>query len=451
VQGKLSAQINVPKCVHDNKEFALQARARDSGIRAISQRRSTLKPDRGTPMKLRYAIAGALLSAYGISAHAYDWLNDWPTKIKTDDGYEFGIKGNYQGDMNDFSGDTTDPVTGKEILADSTTWRRKEFYVYGKAPWGVDFAVGVDFATSPNTWLDNFVRYSNSDIGEFRLGQFKTPVGWEEASPSNAGTFVERALPVQATNMGRRLGADWTYQWNPQWLTTLGYYSGGDLQGDNDGNGPSAHIVFNPIKEKTEVIHLGLAVSRENRDATTDGRDIMTPPSARFRARPEANLTATRILDTGNLKNVDNIDRVGLEGAWIHGPWLVQGEYLHFNADFTDSKPNFSGDGYYVFGAWMLTGESRDYKNGYVGNVKPTNEWGAFEIAARYSSLDLNDSPVLGGKGDNFTVGANWYLGNHWKLQANYVRAHTNKFYKIPGQYFDVDPEVFALRAQIYF
>jgi phosphate-selective porin OprO/OprP len=400
-------------------------------------------------MKLQSAIAGALLCAYGISAHAYDWLNDWPTKYKTDSGYEFGIKGLYQGDLNNYSGDTTNPFTGATILEDSTTWRRKEFNVYGKAPFGLEFNVGYDYAGK--AWIDNFVKYSNKDIGDFRLGQFKTPVGWEEAESSSATTFLERALPVQATNMGRRLGADWTYTGIPSWLLTLAYYSGGDLNGDNDGNGPAAHVVFNPILDKDEVVHLGLAVSRENRNATTDGRGITTSPAARFRARPEGNLTGTRLVDTGGLTNADNIDRLGLEGAWIRGPLLVQGEYLHFNADFTDTKPSYSGDGFYVFGAWMLTGESRDYKNGYVGNVKPAHDYGAFEIAARYSELDLNHGPVLGGKEHDWTIGANWYLGNHLKLQANYVRAYSNKFSSAAMRDLEIDPEVFELRAQVYF
>lgn len=40
-------------------------------------------------MKLQTCIAGALLGGYGISAHAYDWLSDWPTKFKAPSGYEF--------------------------------------------------------------------------------------------------------------------------------------------------------------------------------------------------------------------------------------------------------------------------------------------------------------------------------------------------------------------------
>jgi len=45
---------------------------------------------------------------------------------------------------------------------------------YGKAPYGLEFNIGYDYAGK--AWIDNFVKYSNKDIGDFRLGQFKTPV-----------------------------------------------------------------------------------------------------------------------------------------------------------------------------------------------------------------------------------------------------------------------------------
>jgi phosphate-selective porin OprO/OprP len=80
------------------------------------------------------------------------------------------------------------------------------------------------------------------------------------------------------------------------------------------------------------------------------------------------------------------------------------------------------------------------------------HDWGAFEIALRYSELDLNDGPVKGGKEDDWTIGANWYLGTHWKLQANYVWANSTKFYGNPlNADADVDPRIFEVRAQVYF
>ena len=409
-------------------------------------------------MKLRHAIAAALFCTLGSQAMAYDLLNDWPTKYKMDSGYESGIKGLYQFDMVSVSGDTTHPATGAVLLDDLNAWRRKEFNVYGKTPWGVDFNIGYD-PTGSGQWIDNFIRYSSAKTGDFRIGQFKTPVGWEETISSSATTFLERGLPVQAANMGRRLGVDWTYTGIPNWLLYAAYFTGGDLAGDNKGHGPAARVVWNPInhqpgqgsREMGNVIHLGIAASRETREATTDGRGIVTNPGARFRAKPEAGILGTRLVDTGNLAFPGGIDRLGLEAAWIHGPFMVQGEYLTFSTDPRD-KPTFRGDGYYVSGSWVVTGESRPYKNGSIGNIRPMNDFGAVEIALRYSQLDLNDGPVSGGKQNDWTIGANWYLGQHFKLQANYVHANSTKRYGAPinGE-ANVDPRIFEMRAQVYF
>ncbi len=414
-------------------------------------------------MKLRHAIAAALFCAFGTNAMAYDLLNDWPTKYKTEGGYEYGFKGLYQYQFENYSGDVSNPATGAEILPDVNAWRRKEFNFYGKTPWGLDFNIGYDFTIrggAPSTgWIDNFVRYSNKEYGEFRVGQFKTPVGWEETTSSSATTFLERALPVQAANMGRRIGIDWTYTGIPNWLLYLAYFDGGDLNGDNDGSGPAARVVWNPFnrqpgagsREEGNVLHLGIAVSRENRDATTDGRGVVSNPAARFRARPESGMTGTRLVDTGNLAFPGDIDRLGLEAAWIHGPLLVQGEYLTFSAS-PRGKPDYTGSGYYVQGSWVLTGESRPYSKGNIGNVRPINDFGAFEVALRYSQVDLNDGLVYGGKESDWTIGANWYLGQHVKFQANYIKASSTKRYGSPinGE-ADVDPSVLEARVQIYF
>jgi phosphate-selective porin OprO/OprP len=413
-------------------------------------------------MKLRHALAAALFCAYGSNAMAYDWLYDWPTKYKTEGGYEYGFKGLWQYDGNWYSGDTTNPATGATLFEDVDAWRRKEMNFYGKTPWGLDFNIGYDYTKFNRTkagWIDNFIRYTSASAGEFRIGQFKTPVGWEEVESSAATVFMERAMPVQAANMGRRIGADWLYTGIPNWLLYAAYFDGGDLNGDNKGHGPAARVVWNPInhqpgagsREMADVVHIGFAMSGEDREETTNGMGVTTPPQARFRSRPEASRTDTRLVDTGNMNYPGTITRWGLEGAWIHGPLLFQGEYLQFSAE-PRGKPDFTGDGFYVFGAWCLTGESHAYSKGYVGNIRPMHDWGAFEIAARYSEVDLNDGPVLGGKEENWTIGANWYLGTHWKLQANYIWANSDKFYGNPlNAVADVDPRIFEVRAQIYF
>jgi len=387
-------------------------------------------------MTSRHSAARPLLllavgAALAAPAQAYDLLNDWPTKFKTESGVEYGVRGTIQYDTNHFSDDTL--PNGNARFDDLETWRRKETYLYARKNGVWELAAGYDFQA--HLWVDAYFRLFNKKVGDFRLGQFKTPVGFEEgAIGSGSTTFLERALPVQAVNQGRRIGVDWTYENLPGWLLNAAFFSGGDLNGDNDGTTWAARAVYNPVKNETTVVHLGVAASVEDRDDEV----------ARIRARPEANLTAIRLIDTGNLAGAERIRRVGLEGAWAQGPFSLQGEYLTIAAARRTAH-DFSGDGAYLYGSWVLTGESRPYKSGAFGNVKPKHDYGAVEIGLRYSTLDLNDGLVAGGKQHDWTLGANWYLGQHIKLQANYIRAFSDK-----GA-LALDPKITEVRAQIYF
>jgi phosphate-selective porin OprO/OprP len=66
-------------------------------------------------------------------------------------------------------------------------------------------------------------------------------------------------------------------------------------------------------------------------------------------------------------------------------------------------------------------------------------------VLLRYSEIDLNDGVVQGGKEHDWTLGANWYLTSHFKFQANYIKAYSDK-----GN-LSIDPTIFELRAQIMF
>ena len=50
---------------------------------------------------------------------------------------------------------------------------------------------------------------------------------------------------------------------------------------------------------------------------------------------------------------------------------------------------------------------------------------------------------------NNWTLGANWYILTHFRLQANYVLAHVESPKFNAGKSFD--PKIFELRAQVYF
>ncbi|RXR06540.1 porin [Pseudoxanthomonas composti] len=379
----------------------------------------------------------ALMSGHAMAANGS--FDNWPTKSMLTDSIEGAITGNMAWDSDRFSGD--------DRLADESGWRRNEFGATLKKKGVWDAMVYYDFQS--DLWLDVFVRFETKawfgrDLGKIRVGYIKTPLGLDGLTASRAGSFMELGLPTQVVFEGRRTGVEWSYE-QPRFLLTAGAYGGKDLQGDNPGQTFAARGVWTPIKAEGNVLHLGIAGSRENPEGFTDGRGVYRPPSTRLRARPEAGLTDVRLVDSGTLTYVDHINRTGLEGLWIHGPVSVQAEALRANVTRNAGLPEFTAQGEYAYVSWLLTGESRPYAGGVAANPKPSHDFGAVELVARWSHLDLDDGPIYGGREHDLTVGANWYLTQHFKFQANYVHADASR------NHVHTTPDAVEVRAQVMF
>ena len=126
-----------------------------------------------------------------------------------------------------------------------------------------------------------------------------------------------------------------------------------------------------------------------------------TDDTLTFSAKPEANLAPAYVSAT---VPAETLDLVGLETAWLQGPFSVQGEYTMASIDGPSgsaSDPYFAG--YYVQASDVLTGEMRGYNkaNGCFGSVKPAKNalakeggHGALELGPRYSAIDLVDDGI---------------------------------------------------------
>ncbi|MFC4727296.1 OprO/OprP family phosphate-selective porin [Coralloluteibacterium thermophilus] len=340
---------------------------------------------------------------------------------------ELGLSANWVYDSNSFHRDPD----GR--FEDATGFRRRETGVFLRRPG--HYEVMVQYDLEGRAWTDTLVRLHSKgllgrDLGSVRIGYFKTPVGFDAVSPVRAAPFLEQALPVQAVYAGRRTGVEWALQ-RPGYLVGVSGFAGHDLEGDNHGQTVAGRAAWVPRNAPGDVLHLGVAASRERPDADT----------LRLRARPEAGLTPVRLVDTGTLAGVETVHRGGIEALWIAGPWSLQGELL--GIDVRREGQDVRGRGGYVFGSWMLTGGSRTY-GGHAGN--PTaGDGDQVELLLRYSHLDLDDGAVAGGTQSDWTLGMNWYLGRNLKLQANYVHARSRR----GGE--TADPAVLGLRAQFYF
>ena len=108
----------------------------------------------------------------------------------------------------------------------------------------------------------------------------------------------------------------------------------------------------------------------------------------------------------------------------LQGPFNFEAEYMRASVNrFGEPQGNVSFAGWRLQANYVLTGETRayDFKSGSFGSITPEKESGAWEIAARYSYLDLTDKNVTGGVEHNVTLGTSWYANTHVRVIGNYI------------------------------
>ena len=98
-------------------------------------------------------------------------------------------------------------------------------------------------------------------------------------------------------------------------------------------------------------------------------------------------------------------------------------------------------DGGYAEASYVLTGETHKYNSATAsyGGIVPANPfslteggWGAWEIAGRVSTMNLNDqlataNGVAGGRQTVFTAGLNWYVNRNVRFMFDYLHGDVAK------------------------
>jgi phosphate-selective porin OprO/OprP len=157
--------------------------------------------------------------------------------------------------------------------------------------------------------------------------------------------------------------------------------------------------------------------------------------------RPEVRIDPTTILSTGPIANVSHAQVYSAEAAAGLGPLFFQGEYFWFKVEREFGLPSLNFNGGYVEASWTITGESRKYipATGAYGGIIPFNPvnpsgtgWGAWEIAGRYSVMNLNDqigsiAGIAGGQQTIYTAGLNWYVNSNIRFMLNYLHGTVEK------------------------
>jgi phosphate-selective porin OprO and OprP len=269
----------------------------------------------------------------------------------------------------------------------------------------------------------------------------------------------------------------------------------------------AARLTYAPIHTEDMLLHIGGSVRYQKpNDATATSDDRVLQPG--FTLAEEANAVGSTLLGTQALtcvvataqlpgqNCVKDMVNPAADLLAAYGPFSVQAEYfaMHYDRNaallalfnsFGNHAPggtSINFNGFYVYATWYLTGESRSEQyrsyeefnapgNGNVAQIKilhpvSAGGWGAWELAARVSEINLNDGStgffqplgiaglgvrqnIQGGRESDFTLGLNWYPDKGIRFMANWVNVFQYSANFNRPDLNGIHPQLFELRAQV--
>jgi phosphate-selective porin OprO/OprP len=310
-------------------------------------------------------------------------------------------------------------------------------------------------------------------------GIMDLPYTLDEATSSNDMPFMERASSgiiaqnIAAGDFRSTAGARWYTDrfWAGGYVTgpaTGAIHSASSLNpnGTTEQVGAIARAAGQLVSGNDYSLHLGGEgewLIRAPRDEITGAQTLTLSD------RPELRIDPTSLISTGALAGVSGAQVYSGEVAGTYGPLFFQGEYFWYNVDRGNNiipLPSVKFDGGYGEVAYSLTGETRKYNPGSAsyGGIVPANPWsptengwGAWEIAGRVSTMNLNDqlataNGVAGGRQTVYTAALNWYVNRNVRFMFDYLHGDIAKQIS-PTNSGDAGAKfnAFAMRTQVAF
>ena len=266
------------------------------------------------------------------------------------------------------------------------------------------FVAEHDFAD--RTPADAYLELTPHEGHAYRLGQYKQPFTLEDAISDKQAAFPEPSF-VGAFVISRRIGAEYA-RFGARGTLNLAVF-GQRLDGTNDSPGASARGTWLLHKDALGAAHVGLSVAT----------DSPRSEQGSFSSTPGTILTTLKSASTGTLAQVDRIDRGAVEGLWVRGAWSLQGEAAQIVAH-RDGFADFHGNASSALFTWSPTGPARTYKRG-VTSAPSTDDGPAWEVALRWSAIDLDDGALAGGHAESLGFATSLFLNDHVRLIADVV------------------------------
>ncbi len=259
-----------------------------------------------------------------------------------------------------------------------------------------------------------WLRYRPNKKNEFYLGKVEMPFSLESVSNSKYHFFMERSV---ASALSDRYGTGVNFiHYGKDWNMRLGLF--GDDHYDLGSSSFFGKALTGRVGKKFKIsdhkLYLGASFQYRNPNTTI-----------RIRTRPESHTFNSRLLDTGKLFFVNSIEKYGLEALWKKGSWTVQTEYIANKFSRDIALQDLEYDGGYLIVSKIFNGRRRfSFRKGEWASTK-VKKYNTWEIAARYSYLDLTDKSLNAGYEENISLGINYYLTSKNRIMFNYIQART--------------------------
>jgi phosphate-selective porin OprO and OprP len=398
--------------------------------------------------------------------------------------YSIGLTGRLQLDFGGYPGFHQDShFASPSDLNDGVNARRARLGVIGKFAGDWNYTFIYDFGGSndngpasastggaPNAGETSgiqsaFVTYSGLYKGPmpiaFDAGYQDTPFTLDEATSSNDIMFMERSsAQVIATqfNAGDFRSAVGARSNDDRYWA--GVYLTGPVSGANHTIGTSGeeYGAFGRLTYQASVgpnysFHIGVDADGllHPATATTGLTSLVLSDRPELRIDPTSFLTTTigPTVAGSAAGEVTGGSVYGLETAGGYDNLFFQGEGYNYRLDRMN-MPNNTFWGGYLESSVTLTGEHRNYipATGAYSGIIPDHPfslsagtWGALELAARLSVVDLDDNfapaagngvstlsnSVEGGRQTVYGLGLNWYVNPNIRFMFDYMHAVVKK------------------------
>lgn len=420
---------------------------------------------------------GAKINALQTRADAVQWSfeNSRPV-ISTGDGrFSLALRGRFHFDAGTYSqspgNDVPFAVGGENVrdLGSGSYFRRAHIGIEGKFFRDFDYEFRYNFGGSQDEAAGaiHTMRVAFNPTPEIRInvGAMQPTFTLDNSTSSNDIMFLERsavtnALVEEFGGSDSRKGIELTYLKQGQstdYMFNVAYTTsriGTRQTGADDRDHVLGRFAARVFKNTDWDVHIGAnaaaVLSMGGIDRTAAG--LLAARNLRFRDRPELRIGSERLVDSNNIP-AESAFMWGLEAGFRWKSLTMQGEYFAWEIDRDRScsgcntvAPDPDFEGYYVQASYILTGENRIYNTQSSGNSRMNfgaprpaspfstgGTWGAFEIAARYSVIDLdfnvgavgaapiaNNGEIRGGKQAISSVALNWYLNRNLRVMFQY-------------------------------